>query len=300
MAPEEDVTRTPPLFWLLGAAVVFVGLPILAIDQATWPPIQAYPLAPVFLAGAVFLFLLAIRQKRAVGKGALAFNVGFVLLALFVLEFYLGLAVRPPVKRLGQRTANLEMRDDPVLGYRPAPNASFDATVAVDDEILFQVTYDNDEHGYRRQPPARATSPARSVLCFGCSFTYGWGLENEETYPWLLQEALGADWQVHNLAFNGYGPQQMLASLEGGYAEAAARVPPSDAIYLALDTHAARVTGRGGYATKEPRFVLLPDGTVKRHGRFGDDPRNLIRGRLRRLARHWNVARVLSLSLIHI
>lgn len=42
------------------------------------------------------------------------------------------------------------------------------------------------------------------VWIFGCSFTHGWGLQDKETYPWLLQERFPA-YEIVNFGVDGYG-----------------------------------------------------------------------------------------------
>lgn len=43
-----------------------------------------------------------------------------------------------------------------------------------------------------------------AIWVFGCSFTHGWSLNDEETYPWVLQQRL-PDYQVVNFGVSGYG-----------------------------------------------------------------------------------------------
>lgn len=63
--------------------------------------------------------------------------------------------------------------------------------------------------------------PIGEIWVFGCSFTYGWGLNDDETYPWLLQEKLPR-YRIVNFGTNGYGTLQSLIqfrkALEGGKA----------------------------------------------------------------------------------
>src|SRR5262249_10125369 len=44
---------------------------------------------------------------------------------------------------------------------------------------------------------------------FGCSFTYGWLVNDAETYPYLLQAAL-PEYRIVNFAVPGYGNVQSL------------------------------------------------------------------------------------------
>lgn len=46
-----------------------------------------------------------------------------------------------------------------------------------------------------------------AIWVMGCSFTHGWSLPDNQTYPWLLQEKL-PDYDVLNFGVNGYGVVQ--------------------------------------------------------------------------------------------
>ncbi|MBL4710437.1 MAG: hypothetical protein JKY48_18560 [Flavobacteriales bacterium] len=50
------------------------------------------------------------------------------------------------------------------------------------------------------------------VQLYGCSFTYGMGVNDEETYPWLLQERFRL-LKVENRGVPGYGQVQLLNEL---------------------------------------------------------------------------------------
>ena len=51
------------------------------------------------------------------------------------------------------------------------------------------------------------------IWIFGCSFTYGWSLSDEDTFPWVLQEKLSA-YEVVNFGVRGYSTVQMLIQLK--------------------------------------------------------------------------------------
>jgi hypothetical protein len=52
-----------------------------------------------------------------------------------------------------------------------------------------------------------------AIITAGCSFTFGHGLNDEDTWPWLLQEKL-PDHRVTNLGCMGYGTDQALLAAE--------------------------------------------------------------------------------------
>ena len=51
------------------------------------------------------------------------------------------------------------------------------------------------------------------VIVTGCSFTFGYGLQDDESWPWILQQRL-PDYRVVNLGTSGYGTDQALMAAE--------------------------------------------------------------------------------------
>lgn len=158
------------------------------------------------------------RRRRA--KVAALIVGGFVLVGLAGAEF----AVRrqgdepyapkdvPNVIEPGGRL----FQPHPRLGYVHVPG---DYTITLEDGYSFSVS--NDERGLRRTCP-KGTEAAHGekgeVWILGCSFTYGWSIEDAETFPWRLQ-ALLPDYRVVNCGTNGYGTIHGLIQLEEAIAE---------------------------------------------------------------------------------
>lgn len=76
----------------------------------------------------------------------------------------------------------------------------------------FDVVYEIDGHG-RKAIPGGDDAP-RSLHVFGDSFTFGFGVANEDTWLNLVDERLGPRIAVHNYGVIGYSLEQMLLSLE--------------------------------------------------------------------------------------
>ncbi len=90
----------------------------------------------------------------------------------------------------------------PTLGYTHIPGRF---TVTLADGYSFVVTH--LQNSLRATQPINAYSGAGEkpeIWIFGCSFTHGWSLNDEETYPWLLQQRL-QDYQIVNFGVGGYG-----------------------------------------------------------------------------------------------
>jgi hypothetical protein len=90
----------------------------------------------------------------------------------------------------------------PTLGYTGRPGSfvgtmptgySFRATHLPSGH---RITHPLDTYNGSRQKP--------EIWIFGCSWTYGWSLSDEETFPWLLQERF-PEYEVVNFGMDGYG-----------------------------------------------------------------------------------------------
>jgi lysophospholipase L1-like esterase len=132
-------------------------------------------------------------------------------------------------------------RPDPLLGFVLRPGA-YDVTLP--SGLRFHVTHDAEGRRVTHaegQRVARAGAPApegggaaaeskatsRSELwIFGDSFTYGWAVNDEQTYPWLLQTAFPRH-RVLDFAVGGYGTLHALLQLR-----AALRTRPPPALVL--------------------------------------------------------------------
>lgn len=101
----------------------------------------------------------------------------------------------------------------PVFG-RFSNTGTFDVTISVPKTTIpyhFRVVTDAD--GYRTtSDPAERFAGRPEVWVFGCSFTWGMPLDNQDTYPWLLQDDL-ADCRVRNLGVYAYGNHHALLQL---------------------------------------------------------------------------------------
>ena len=96
------------------------------------------------------------------------------------------------------------MAEDPQLGWFHRPNVK--ESFRIPDQPLHTVS--TVENGARATGPRVFTRELRRDIIFvGCSFTYGWGLNDEETFAWKVQAALPY-WNVHNFGVDGYGTCQ--------------------------------------------------------------------------------------------
>ena len=103
---------------------------------------------------------------------------------------------------------------DKAAGFRYAPGvfriSSGDGPV---------IRYTNNADGRRISRAPGAPRPQGKAIWFlGCSYTYGWGVQDNEHYPRLIQQAL-PDREIVNFGVNGYGPVHSLMQLERALAK---------------------------------------------------------------------------------
>lgn len=70
----------------------------------------------------------------------------------------------------------------------------------------FDVSYTIDDRGNRVTPDPAA--PRGKVVLLGGSYTFGWGVGDEEGYAWLLGEQHWPEYKIENRACNGWGTAQ--------------------------------------------------------------------------------------------
>lgn len=127
-------------------------------------------------------------------------------------------------------------RKHPTLGYAALPG-QFTVTL-LQTNYSFHVTH--LPNGLRITHPLNTYNPSvhkPEIWILGCSFTHGWSLNDEDTYPWLLQERL-PEYEMVNFGFSGYGTIHSLIQ----FREALAKKTPEIAVLAYADIHDERNT----------------------------------------------------------
>jgi hypothetical protein len=124
----------------------------------------------------------------------------------------------------------------PTRGYAQLPG-TFVLTLA--DGYSFTMTHLSS--GLRITHPLATYTDTRSkpeIWIMGCSFTHGWSLNDQDTYPWLLQAHL-PEYEVVNYGVEGYGTLHALLQLR----EALTTQPtPRMVVYAYASLHDGRNT----------------------------------------------------------
>jgi len=165
---------------------------------------------------------------------------------------------------------------DPDLGSIYRPGGRFRAVKSENGEVLYDAVYTIDEFGNRVTPePVAPDRPA--VVFFGCSYTFGDGIDDEESLPWQFAEATGRRFDVVNAGHSGHGAHQMLRMLETDHLDSRIRHGVAHAFYSAMDHHPARAAGLAPWDFEGPRYELDGDAVAWRGPFHGASAARLIR-----------------------
>ena len=207
----------------------------------------------------IFLFRRAKSSGLAAGSAFTAIAVAEIIMAFFL-----------PSQLAPERTTRFDAGSDYVqqyftssddLGPLARPGVHSSRKLASDGELIYDVRYSIGEDGLRITPGGDAgPGAAMRINFFGGSFTFGEGLNDDETLPYFVAAELQAI-AVKNYGFHGYGPHQALAILQSD------RDTKGDVnFFMTSPWHAQRAACVPAYSTGSPKFVLTDDKRLVRDG----------------------------------
>ena len=137
---------------------------------------------------------------------------------------------------------------DEFLGRKPIPNHTFVWAKTLDGKPFIQIPMKVDSFSRRITPFADSAQTVRNryALFFGCSFTYGDAVRDNETMPYYFQKD-NADVQAYNYGFFGYSPRHALARLQ--HQNVVQQVAQKDGIgiYTYIEDHVNRAIPSVGW-----------------------------------------------------
>ena len=139
-------------------------------------------------------------------------SIGFSLIVAELSLRLLGFEVaRPSVNNFHLKNSRKGFfAADELLGFTTKKN--FEDSVILSPNLSFWT--EHDSNGFRKEKAVVENSVFRkSIWILGCSFTYGWGVENKHSFPFLLSEKL-QDWEVKNWGIPAYSTLQSKILLE--------------------------------------------------------------------------------------
>ncbi|MCB0429373.1 MAG: hypothetical protein H6585_04395 [Flavobacteriales bacterium] len=195
----------------------------------------------------------------------------------------------------------LHLEND-LLGYVMKPDTSVTSVLIWGNDTVWKARYATDAYGRRRVPLSADSSRTGTILMFGCSVTFGSGLNDDETLPYFLGLNM-KDYQVYNYADMGYGTQQMLAILEKTdlHTQVSLSSEPPVLVYVFIDPHIERNIGSmyvyNKWGSNMPYYERSSDGIPVRKGSFRTGRKG--RSYFYHILGKSNIARFLNINEIH-
>ena len=150
---------------------------------------------------------------------------------------------------------------DELSVYKIPPNSNCENIDKYKGKIIKRTKIVIDENGFRKTQDDFDHKKGR-VVVFGCSFAFGYRLEDNQTFAWRLSEITKR--KVYNVSYSGEGIQHMLYSLQSE--NFWQKIPDSDYfIYILINDHFRRLIsptnlGDGNFY---PTYSLMSDGSLK-------------------------------------
>lgn len=218
------------------------------------------------------VFLHATVSSKNPFLKSLWYSMGILMLVLGGVEAYLWVAQDD---RPDKRTVVIEGSDErkvvsDSLGYVSGRDIKVSASRYDDDDLVYSVIYTINSDGLRVSPIVDGDVNPQCVLFFGGSYTFGEGVNDTQTMPYLVGLKSERNYSIYNFAVAGYGPHQMLSALEHGIVEDALDCLPKYAIYQSIPGHVRRTAGLVGWDPHGPRYELGEAEGVSFQGNFDD------------------------------
>lgn len=104
------------------------------------------------------------------------------------------------------------VHSDSLLGYRPDNNIFSSGKKIIADTLIYEMAYNLDSSGHRFTPDSLTTNEKFGIF-LGCSFTFGDGLNDNETIPFFFSKNTKT-FKGYNFGYSGYGPNHALVKLQ--------------------------------------------------------------------------------------
>ena len=161
---------------------------------------------------------------------------------------------------------------DKKLGVVAPLDTSFQVTRTLNGNTLWKATYSFDKDRLRITPDSTGIVHDKYAQFYGCSFTFGWGVENDETLPYFFGKE-EPEFKPYNFAYSGYGPHQMLTLLKEGKPKQVVKESEGIGVYIYIDDHIGRmIPGTRSYKRYESKtpYYTFENGNFIYKGLFED------------------------------
>lgn len=149
----------------------------------------------------------------------------------------------------------------------------------VNDSLIFDYHYPIDQYSRRITPFKNTQQRNKFLIISGCSFAFGYGVDNSNTLAAQLAQEL-PHYRPYNYGVAGYGTQHTLIKLQNGFEEDEINEENGMFIYYFIDDHVNRSIGSRRilklWGETFPFFKMEKDVPINK-GTFKDGRPNLYR-----------------------
>ena len=209
--------------------------------------------------------------------GVVRVNLLLLITLLVILEVIFSILVtdRPDEKYIALAPDGTEVdystfsTRDQNLGFKLIADSQIISRHMHDDTTVFEMAATTDSLGRRTTQIIAKEHAEGFVAFFGGSFTFGEGLNDNETLPYFVSTLL-PEYSVYNYGVTAYGTQHLLALIQERPLRKEIDESKGIAIYVYIDDHVRRaaITLRRAFSHKTPYYVLSEKGEVERRGNF--------------------------------
>ncbi len=162
-------------------------------------------------------------------------GIGVFLLVFIIMIFVGELYIRQKLPRYSSALVHATCQRDPVIGW---VNKKVAINIPSFSSHRQTIAITHKDDGRRITSASQTPIPENNpqIIIVGGSLSYGYGLSDEETWPWLLQRKLSS-YKVLNYSTPGYGTYQALLMLERVLPKLSS---PKIVIYGFLEHHLVR------------------------------------------------------------
>jgi hypothetical protein len=249
-ATNRDLLR------LVGGTGLFVGVSAVVLKLG-----QPRPFLSIWVVAVLLCVWVAVhgvtewaRRLSLVGFG-LALSFGLLEAVFTTLD-----VLKPGAFVVtGTATERGYIMEEGELGYAPTPGKQVRARKTAGKELVYDGVYTISDLGVR---VTKGDPNGDTWLFMGCSMTFGEGVNDDQTLPAYFSAELGYRANVVNLGFHGYGPHQMLRSLETDRLRPLVHAPVKQVIYQSIWDHPQRAAGRVSWDLYGPSYTLTREGVA--------------------------------------
>lgn len=214
----------------------------------------------LLLVGIIIFFSLIFLMKLLNSNSfILIFSILSTLTLIEISLFILNNNISLKEKNLNRSEHIKTIKTD--IGYLPISGIQ-NHKIYKDNELIFNTNYTILPNNYRYTPKFDNYAKMKTMNFFGGSFTFGWGLSDKETLPYLTQKYF-KNTLINNYAINGNGAHQVYKQITDSE-----NLIGDINIFVTFKNHIPRSSCKRDFTLGSPRYILI-NGKIQRTGWCG-------------------------------